>query len=158
MVSLRKMNDHVADLPPEYCQYEDDGCEFAESCLNCHLPVCVYDEPHGKQKIRIRRRAVEMARLNTVQGKTIKELAQIYGLSQRTIQRALNAASVDRQRKQGNEPSAISLKVTHSSNFHPSKEKECPENGNYNAAIQEIDLDIALNIDALGNQKEGEEL
>jgi len=37
------------DLPPEYCQYRDEGCEFADSCLNCSLPKCIYDQPGGRQ-------------------------------------------------------------------------------------------------------------
>ena len=37
------------DLPPEYCHYRDEGCEFADSCLNCPFPQCIYDEPRGKQ-------------------------------------------------------------------------------------------------------------
>jgi len=31
------------DLLPEYCRYQDDGCEFADSCLNCPFPECIYD-------------------------------------------------------------------------------------------------------------------
>ena len=89
------MNDIATDLPPEYCQYHDEGCEFAQSCLNCHLPVCVYDEPGGKQRLLKRRRAAEMARLFTREGKSIWELAQIFGVSRRTVQRALKVAFGD---------------------------------------------------------------
>jgi AraC-like DNA-binding protein len=89
------MSDCVVDLPPEYCQYHDDGCEFAQSCLNCHLPICVYDEPGGKQRLVKRRRAAEMALLFTGEGKSIGELAQIFGVSRRTVQRALKAAFGD---------------------------------------------------------------
>ncbi len=32
------------DLPPEYCHYRDEGCEFADSCLNCPLSRCIYDD------------------------------------------------------------------------------------------------------------------
>jgi hypothetical protein len=95
------MNDRVADLPPEYCQYQDDGCEFASSCLNCPLPICVYDEPGGKLKLQKRRRAVEMERLHTHGGKTIMELARIYGVSDRTVQRALKAVSQNEQNVEG---------------------------------------------------------
>ena len=35
------------DLPPEYCRYRDEGCELADSCLNCPLSKCIYDEPGG---------------------------------------------------------------------------------------------------------------
>ncbi len=80
------------DLPPEYCRYQDEGCEFAESCLNCPLPICIYDEPGGKQRLLKRQRAREMAKLFTNEGKGIKELAQIFGVSQRTVQRALKVA------------------------------------------------------------------
>ena len=90
-----EMNDFTTDLPPEYCQYHDEGCEFAQSCLNCHLPVCVYDEPGGKQRLLKRRRAIEMARLFTHEGKSIGELAQIFGVSSRTVQRALKVAFGD---------------------------------------------------------------
>ena len=37
------------DLPPEYCHYRDEGCEFFESCLNCPLAQCIYDIPRGRQ-------------------------------------------------------------------------------------------------------------
>jgi len=87
-----EMSDYNVDLPPEYCQYHDEGCEFARSCLNCPLPVCVYDEPGGKQRLLKRRRAAEMARLHAGEGKNIRELAQIFGVSNRTVQRSLKAA------------------------------------------------------------------
>lgn len=83
------------DLPPEYCHYQDEGCEFAESCLNCPLPVCIYEEPGGKRRLLKRLRAKEMGRLFTSEGKGVKELAQIYGVSQRTVQRALKVAFGD---------------------------------------------------------------
>ena len=98
-MSLRKMSDCVVDLPPEYCQYHDNGCEFAQSCLNCHLPVCVYDEPGGKQRLLKRRRAEEMERQFTREGKSIGELAQIFGVSRRTVQRALKIAFGDKHGK-----------------------------------------------------------
>jgi len=93
------MDDYVVDLPPEYCQYHDAGCEFAQSCLNCHLPICIYDEPGGKQKLLKRRRAKEMARLFTGEGKSIRELAQVFGVSTRTIQRSLKVAFGDDSEK-----------------------------------------------------------
>ena len=92
-----EMSDFTQDLPPEYCQYHDEGCEFAQSCLNCHLPVCVYDEPGGKQRLLKRRRAAEMARLFTREGKSIGELAQIFAVSNRTVQRTLKATFRDKK-------------------------------------------------------------
>jgi len=90
------MDDYVVDLPPEYCQYRDVGCEFSQSCLNCHLPICIYDEPGGKQKLLKRRRAKEMASLFTGEGKSIGELAQVFGVSTRTVQRSLKLAFGDK--------------------------------------------------------------
>ena len=44
------------DLLPEYIHYEDEGCDLSETCLDCPLPDCVYDTPHGKQLLLKRRR------------------------------------------------------------------------------------------------------
>lgn len=77
------------DLAPEYCHYRDDGCELSGSCLNCPFARCIYDEPGGKQHWLKRLRAREMARLFTSEGKGLKELALMFGVSQRMVQRAL---------------------------------------------------------------------
>lgn len=98
VMELEKINDfsgntnHQLDLPPEYCHYRDEGCEFADSCLNCPFEKCIYDEPRGRQHYTKRLRAKEIARLFTTGGKGIKELALMFGLSQRTVQRALKKA------------------------------------------------------------------
>ena len=41
------------DLPPEYCHYQDEGCEFADSCLNCPFARCIYDEHNPKEAVVI---------------------------------------------------------------------------------------------------------
>ncbi|HUV56991.1 MAG TPA: helix-turn-helix domain-containing protein [Dehalococcoidales bacterium] len=88
-------NDEL-DLPPEYHRYRDEGCEAAtaylgnpSSCLNCPFPNCIYDQYGGKQRWLKRLRDKEMVILFTTEGKGIKELALIFGVSQRTVQRAL---------------------------------------------------------------------
>jgi hypothetical protein len=89
-MSLRDVKENFElDLPPEHCQYRDAGCEFSKSCLNCPLPVCVYDEPGGRQKLLKKRRAAEILRLYTREGKSIQELAHIFNVSTRTVQRDL---------------------------------------------------------------------
>lgn len=80
------------DLPPEYCRYRDEGCELADSCLHCPFPGCIYDQPGGKRRWLKRLRDREMVRLFTTEGKGIKELARGFGVSQRTVQRALGRA------------------------------------------------------------------
>ena len=77
------------DLPPEYCHYRDEGCDLADSCLNCPFPRCIYDQPGGRQRWLKRLRDKEMVRLFTAGGKGINELASIFSVSQRTVQRAL---------------------------------------------------------------------
>ena len=91
-MELEQTNEAELDLPPEYYRYRDEGCDLADSCLNCPFTRCIYDEPGGKQRWLKRLRAREMARLFTTEGKGIKELAQMFGVSQRTVQRALKTA------------------------------------------------------------------
>ena len=81
------------DLPPEYCRYRDEGCDLAGSCLNCPFTRCIYEEPGGKQRWLKRSRNREMAELFTAKGMGVKELALMFGVSQRTVQRALKVAS-----------------------------------------------------------------
>ena len=83
------MEDIERDLPPEYCRYRDEGCEFAGSCLDCPFPKCIYDEPRGRQRWLKRSRDKEMTNLFSSEGKGVKELASMFEVSQRTVQRAL---------------------------------------------------------------------
>jgi hypothetical protein len=76
------------DLPPEYCHYRDEGCEYADSCLNCPFPKCLYDEPRGRQRWLKEMRNREINRLFSG-GWGVSELAGLFGVSKRTIQRAL---------------------------------------------------------------------
>ena len=77
------------DLPPEYCQYRDEGCEFAPSCLSCPFPKCIYEQPGGRQHWLKERRDKEVTGLVAADNKGVKELASMFGVSQRTIQRIL---------------------------------------------------------------------
>ena len=81
--------DEEIDLPPEYCHYQDNGCELADSCLNCPVARCVYDEPGGKQRYIKRLRDKQILELFTTEGKGMGELAAMFGISQRTVQRVL---------------------------------------------------------------------
>jgi len=90
---LRKdeATENEPDLLPEYYHYRDEGCEFADSCLNCPFPQCLYDEPRGKQRWLKELRNKEITRLFSSGGWGMQELALLFGLSQRTIQRALKS-------------------------------------------------------------------
>ena len=78
-----------SDLPPEYCQYKDEGCDLADSCLNCPFPQCVYEQPGGRQRWLKKVRDRHIVRLFIGEGKEVKELALLFGVSMRTVQRAL---------------------------------------------------------------------
>lgn len=83
-----KVVEKVPDLKPEYCHYHDEGCRYAKACLKCPFPQCFYDEPRGRQRWLKRARDKEIKRLHK-KGRKVKELAALFGVSQRTIQRAL---------------------------------------------------------------------
>ena len=89
-VEKEEATENEPDLPPEYCRYRDEGCELADSCLSCPFPQCLYDEPRGRQRWLKELRNKEIARLFTGGG-GVKELALLFGFSQRTIQRALKS-------------------------------------------------------------------
>jgi len=80
------------DLRPEFCRYRDEGCEMAESCLNCPFARCIYDEPGGKQLWMRKSRDREIARLSISEGKKVKEISEMFGISERTVQRDLKTA------------------------------------------------------------------
>lgn len=81
---------NASDLLPEYCQYKDEGCDLADSCLNCPFPQCIYEQPRGRQRWLKRLRDKEMVRLFTGEGRGVRELASMFGVSARTVQRALS--------------------------------------------------------------------
>jgi len=81
--------DTIHDLLPEHIGYKDEGCDLAGSCLNCPYEECIYDKPGGKRRWKKQERSAEIIRLHTEEGKAVKELAVIYGISKRTVQRAL---------------------------------------------------------------------
>jgi len=74
------------DRLPHETNYRDTGCRLHPSCLRCPLPRCAEDTPRGKQLLR---RAHITALINTllVQGYTQAEIAQLLGVSDRTVRR-----------------------------------------------------------------------
>ena len=78
------------DLIPDYLNWKDSGCELFDSCLSCPRTKCIEEEPHGRQKRRMNARANRMAALKG-QGKSAKEIARLFEVSIRTVQRSLAA-------------------------------------------------------------------
>jgi hypothetical protein len=82
-------SNNFLDLSPEFHQYHDEGCELADSCLNCPFPGCLHDEKHDKTRIVKQERAREIARFYTKQESSIQDLATKFGVSSRTMYRDL---------------------------------------------------------------------
>ena len=85
---IQMMEKFAWDLLPEDLPYSDDGCDLAPSCLNCPFLTCIKEEPWGKEKFLKKRRAERMLELQE-ERKSIKEIARIFEVSTRTVQRAL---------------------------------------------------------------------
>ena len=68
--------------------YMDAGCSLFPKCLECPLPRCRYDMRAGGQELRKTIRNLKIKQ-GLDEGRTIKELAEEYGLSERTIRRVV---------------------------------------------------------------------
>ena len=82
------------DLLPEFCCYQDEGCELAPSCLNCPFPRCADEFPQGRKKLTKIVWDREILRLRTVEKKRVKELMKQFNLSRRSITTALASGRV----------------------------------------------------------------
>ncbi len=81
----------LPDPVPELCSYRDGGCEFAISCLACPFSKCLDEEPGGRKRYLKLRRDAEIVRLHESEGKTVRELADTFQISRRTVQRILQS-------------------------------------------------------------------
>jgi hypothetical protein len=78
------------DLLPDEINWRDEGCEVFGSCLNCPLPRCVEEEPRGQQRLRLAVRNKRMVGLRR-SGKSVTDIAGLFGVSRRTVERALGS-------------------------------------------------------------------
>ena len=92
LLNEENIPENELDLLPEYCHYKDEGCEFADSCLDCPFLQCIYEQPGGRQLWLKKLRDREIVRLFGSEGKGVRELALEFGVSQRTVQRALKSS------------------------------------------------------------------
>ena len=79
------------DALPEYTDYGDHGCDLYPSCLRCPLPRCRYDDPGGAGAMLRTGRDAAIQRLSEHDAVPIDRLAEMFGLSRRTIFRVLRA-------------------------------------------------------------------
>ena len=80
------------DALPEYTDYADTGCDLYPSCLNCPLPRCRYEQDGGAPAILRTGRDATILRLARQDGVAVDRIAEMFGLSRRTIFRVLRAA------------------------------------------------------------------
>jgi transposase-like protein len=73
---------------PEHTQYTDTGCDVHPSCLTCPLVRCRYDEPGGTRRQFNEDRDRAIAGLQR-QGVPVEAIAAWFGVSRRTVFRAL---------------------------------------------------------------------
>jgi hypothetical protein len=79
------------DALPEHTQYADTGCSVHPNCLTCPLVRCRYDEPGGARKLFSEARDRSIVGLQR-QGVSIGAIARRFGVSRRTVFRALARA------------------------------------------------------------------
>ena len=92
------MSDGTVSLQ-EYGNWKDGGCDLHPACLECPLQSCIEEEPRGRQKRRIADRASLIEEMRA-SGITCREIAAAFGVSTRTVQRALEQV---RQRAESSE-------------------------------------------------------
>ena len=79
----------TTDDASEFYHYVDTGCEASDSCLDCPLPQCRYDDPAWYQ--RNRRLARDFRIVHTMQKEalSIEDTAERFGITNRTVFRIL---------------------------------------------------------------------
>lgn len=79
------------DALPEHTDYADTGCKLYPSCLQCPLPHCHFDEPGGSAAQLRGGRDATILRLAARGDLTVARLAEMFGLSRRTVFRVLRS-------------------------------------------------------------------
>ena len=78
-----------ADDASEFYHYEDTGCEASDSCLDCPLPRCRYDDPAWYQRNRRLARDFRIMRAMQQESLTIEETAERFSVTVRTVFRII---------------------------------------------------------------------
>ena len=73
----------------EFYHYEDSGCAVSDSCLDCPLPRCRYDDPVWFQRNRKLAKDFRMLRVMQQESLTIEETAKRFSITNRTVFRIL---------------------------------------------------------------------
>ena len=78
----------MRDALPEQTRYRDDGCDISESCFECPLPRCRYEEKGGLRALLNEYRDNQIIQLRLA-GMAVEELADHFGVSRRTVFRVI---------------------------------------------------------------------
>ena len=73
----------------EFYHYVDTGCEASDSCLDCPLPQCRYDDPAWYLRNRRLARDFRIVRTMQQEALSIEDTAQRFGITNRTVFRIL---------------------------------------------------------------------
>ena len=87
------------DMLPDGADYRDTGCDLAASCLQCPFDRCKYDKHGGGYRLSVEQRDREIALLRRDYEAPLTLLAHTYGVSLRTVKRALRRQGVSRRNK-----------------------------------------------------------
>ena len=91
VTAMETMDRPRSDALPENTDYADTSCDLYPSCLQCPLPHCRYDEPGGAAAMLRTGRDATILRLAIDRDMSVDGLAEMFGLSRRTIFRVLRA-------------------------------------------------------------------
>ena len=73
----------------EFYHYEDTGCEASDSCLDCPLPRCKYDDPAWYQRNRRLARDFRIMHVMNQESLSIEETAERFSVTVRTVFRIM---------------------------------------------------------------------
>ena len=77
------------DDASEFYHYEDTGCEASDSCLDCPLPFCKYDDPSWYQRNRRLARDFRILHVMNQESLSIEETAERFSVTVRTVFRIM---------------------------------------------------------------------
>ena len=80
------------ELSSDDSNYFDTGCKYSPTCLNCPLPICIYDDPNFFKNF-IKESRDKSIFQDYEKGMSVKELSIKYEVSIRTIQRSIKLDS-----------------------------------------------------------------
>ena len=78
-----------SDAASEFYHYEDTGCEASDSCLDCPLPQCRYDDPAWYLRNRRLARDFQMMHVMQQESLSLEQTAERFSVTVRTVFRVM---------------------------------------------------------------------